>query len=328
MRAPVDYVRPGSAEEALGLAADPDALVVAGGTEVVSWLGHGLVRANRLVDLGRLPLTAIERRGGELRIGALARLVDVARHAEVRRAAPALVRAIELAASPQLRHMASLGGNLLQETRCPYFRAGTPVPCNRRAPGTGCPVQQGGHQREAAILGANAACVATHPSDPAVALVALDARVAVLGTSGEREVAVETLLSTSPAQGRPLARGELLTAIVIPTGGPEPARSAYFKVRDRAAFDFALVSAAASVEITADRLASVRLALGGVAPAPWRCRLAEAGLAGLRVEREAVRAAVQAELARATPLPGSRFKVRLAVEVATEAVLAAAEAAP
>jgi xanthine dehydrogenase YagS FAD-binding subunit len=317
------YLRPTSAAEAVALtAADPTARFVAGGTELIPWMRQGLARPATLVDIARLPLQGVERRQDGLRIGALTRLVDVAANREVRRAAPGLARAIELAASPQLRHMATLGGNLLQETRCPVFRAGPGGPCNRRAPGSGCPVRTG-DQRSAAILGATEACVATHPSDPAVALVALDARVTVLSPDGERETTVESLLARPPEEGVRLAPGELITAINLPL--TEPGWSSdYVKVRDRSSFDFALVSAAASVRMAGGRITAVRLALGGVAPWPWRCRVAEGRLAESRLDQAALRAAFGAELAAAAPLPGNAFKVALAAEAGIRAVLSAA----
>ncbi len=317
------YLRPTSVAEAVALTAvDATARFLAGGTELIPGMRQGLARPATLVDITRLPLRGVERRDGGLRIGALTRLVDVAADREVRRTAPVLARAIELAASPQLRQMATLGGNLLQETRCPVFRAGPGLPCNRRVPGSGCPVRAG-NQRSAAILGATEACVATHPSDPAVALVALDARVTVLSPAGERETTVEALLARPPEQGVRLAPGELITAVDLPLTEPGWA-SDYVKVRDRASFDFALVSAAASLRMAGGRIRAVRLVLGGVAPWPWRCRVAEGRLAESRLDRGALRAAFDAELAAAAPLPGNEFKVQLAAEAGVRALVSAA----
>jgi xanthine dehydrogenase YagS FAD-binding subunit len=305
---PFGWRRAASLEEALAAAAE-GALPVAGGTEVVPWLRDGIVAPGELVDLSRLPLDAVTRRSdGGLALGATARLADLAAHPQVRAGVPLLAQAIAAAASPAIRHMSTLAGNLLQRTRCPYFRAGPGVPCNLRAPGTGCPARTGLH-RTAAILGLRDDCIAAHPSDPAVALAALEAALVLAGPGGTRAVPVAEDLAEV------VGAGELVTAVHLPAPAAG-ARVRFLKVRDRAAFDFALVSCA----VVLPAGGPPRLALGGVAPGPWRCRTAEGELAGRDATPDRVRRAMQAELAAAAPLEANRFKVELAVRLVVRAV--------
>jgi xanthine dehydrogenase YagS FAD-binding subunit len=312
VRTPAEAVARGSAAGAAFLA---------GGTELLCWMRDGLAAPASLVDIGRLPLGGVDLDDeGGLRIGALARLADLAGHGLVRRAAPCLAQAIESAASPAIRSMSTLGGNLLQRTRCPHFRAGPGVPCNRREPGAGCSARAGDH-RAAAILGGSDWCISTHPSDPAVALAALDASIEVLGPAGPRRLDLDQLYrppAAAPGQETGLAPGELITAIRIPARAG--AVSSYVKVRDRAAFDFALVSCAAASRVEGGAFQAVRLALGGVASRPWRCRVAEAQLVGGPATPERMAQALGEELAAARPLEGNRFKVELARRVALRAL--------
>lgn len=308
---PFEYRRPNSLGEALALL-DPDARAIAGGTELVNWLQDGIEAPARLVDIRRLPLAGIRRDGDLLRIGAVARLADIARDPTVAAEIPGLSQAIGASASAQIRHMGTLAGNLLQQTRCPYFRlpdAGTAVPCHLRAAGTGC-AATGGVSRSAALLGNQGPCIATHPSDPAVVLAALDASVTVVGPSGSRSVDLAVLYQGA-ARSFGIARSELIVETVVPLGAV--ARSSQFlKLRDRSSFDFALVSGSAAVTE-----AGVRLVLGGVSWGPWRCHVAERHLAPGSLTSDSVREAMTAEFATAWPTEQNRFKLELATRLAT-----------
>ena len=291
----------------------PEAVYVAGGTNLVDHLKLGVATPDVLVDLSRLSLDAVEPLdGGGLRIGAGVRNSDLAAHADVRRSYPVLSQALLAGASGQIRNVASTGGNLLQRTRCVYFQDVT-TPCNKREPGTGCSAREG-FSRSHAILGASEQCVATHPSDMAVALAALDAVVVVLGTDGERRVPMSDfhrLPGDDPQLDTTLAQGELVTAVELPHL-PATNRSAYRKVRDRASYAFALVSVAAVLDVQDGTVHGVRIALGGVAHKPWRARVAEERLRGGPATEQAFRAAAEAELEQAEPLSGNGFKVPMA----------------
>jgi xanthine dehydrogenase YagS FAD-binding subunit len=314
---PFRYVRAEDAASAVATATGtPGAAYLAGGTNLVDLMKLGVALPDVLVDVGRLPLDAIEPTAdGGLRIGAGVRNSDLAAHPDVRRRWPVLAHALLAGASGQLRNQATVGGNLLQRTRCPYFQDVT-KPCNKRAPGTGCPAIPGEH-RDLAILGGSAACIATNPSDMAVALAALDAVVVVQQPDGEQRVPLvdlHRLPGDAPERDTMLAPGALITAVDLPPLA-FGARSAYRKVRDRASYAFALVSVAAALEVVDGRVADVRLALGAVAPRPWRARRAEAALRGGPATEEAFRAAADVELEAAEPLPGNAFKVTLARNV-------------
>jgi xanthine dehydrogenase YagS FAD-binding subunit len=276
-------------------------MYLAGGTNLVDLMKLGVARPDRLVDVSRLGLDAIEEMpDGGLRIGATVRNSDLAAHEEVRRRYPVLARALLAGASGQIRNMATVAGNLLQRTRCPYFQD-VSKPCNKRRPGSGCPAREGEH-RNLAILGHSEACVATHPSDMAVALQALDARV----QTNARTLPLSELYrlpSEQPQQDTVLGPGELITAVELDRS-PE-GRQVYLKARERASFAFALVSVAVAPSGHEGRF---RIALGGVAPLPWRARLAEEALAG----GESFEAAAEVELTQAQPLRDNRFKVPLA----------------
>ncbi len=311
MTTPFAYARAADEQEALRLAASPGATFLAGGTDFLQLWKMGLAAPSRVVDIGRLALDRVEVRDDRLVIGALARLADVACHPSIRSELPGLAQALLASASPQVRNMATVGGNLMQRTRCLYFR-GPGFACNKRTPGSGCSAIEG-ENRQHAILGASGACAATHPSDLAVALVALGASVRLRGPSGERCVAVEDfflLPGDTPERETVLAPGELLVAVDVPRSAT-PARSAYLKLRDRASFEFAVVSAAVAAELRDGRIETIRLAAGGVGTKPWRLKVCEAALAGARLADAILAAASAFAVEGARPLSGNGFKVEL-----------------
>lgn len=293
--------------------ATPTARAIAGGTNLVDMMRGGSESPGVLVDITRLPLRGIEDLGAHgLRLGALVGNAEAAHDPRVRARYPLLAQAMLAGASPQIRNRATLAGNLMQRTRCPYFRDPT-YRCNRRAPGSGCDALAG-HHRMHAVLGVSAACIATHPSDLAVALSALDAVVHIDGPGGHRTVPVTgfyRLPGDTPERETALAPGELVVAISLP---PPPAGSVsqYQKARDRASFEFALASVAAILQIEGGVVRLARLALGGVATVPWRAHAAEGLLTGARVTPEVALEVAEVALAGAAPLPGNRFKIPLA----------------
>ena len=292
------YTRAADAQAAVAA----DGTYLAGGTNLVDLMKLDVARPERLVDVSRLDATITG-----TRIGAAARMSDVARHPDT---PPLLAEALLAGASPQLRNAATMGGNLLQRTRCHYFQDVT-KPCNKRSPGSGCPAIEGEHSR-LAILGHSEHCVATHPGDMAVALAALGAEVEVLGPDGARTVPVpglHRLPGDAPEADTVLAPGELITAITV---GEQPGPGRYRKVRDRASYSFAVVSVAAVLDVRDGVVEDVRIALGGVAHVPWRAETAEGRLRGNRATPEAFAAAADAELAQARPLRDNAFKVKLA----------------
>ncbi len=296
----------------------PGAMYLGGGTNLVDLMRLGVAQPAHLVDVSRLGNDRIDVDGDRLRIGAAVRNSDLAAHPVVRERYPMLARAVLAGASGQVRNMATVGGNLLQRTRCPYFQD-ISQPCNKRQPGTGCPAVPGDHH-SLAILGHSAdrdaavRCVATHPSDMAVALAALDAEVHVTGPGGGRAIpmpGLHRLPGDEPDRDTVLQPGDLITAVELPP--PPPGRATYRKVRERASFAFALVSVAAALDVGADRMVrSGRLALGGVAHLPWRAVHAEQALAGTAATEASFRQAADAELVEAQPLPGNGYKVTLA----------------
>lgn len=321
---PFHYERAADAGGAVAaVAGRPGAAYLAGGTNLVDHMKLGIACPELLVDVSRVLDARIEELpGGGLRIGAGVRNADLAADMRVRERYPALARALLSGASGQLRNLATTGGNLLQRTRCSYFRDPT-TPCNKREPGSGCSAREG-YTRYHAILGASEQCVAVHPSDMAVALVALDAVVRVQGPDGERAVPMgelHRLPGDEPERDTVLEHGELITAVDLPEL-PVAARSTYRKVRDRASYAFALVSVAAALAVEGGKVAEVRIALGGVAHKPWRAHRAEQALQGAPATAESFRAAADAELAAAEPLPDNGFKVAMArgalVSVLTE----------
>lgn len=308
------------------LTESPDAMFLGGGTNLVDLMRLGVARPDALVDVTRLPLRQIdERPDGGLRIGAGVRNSELAADRAVRERYPVLSQALLSGASGQLRNLATTGGNLLQRTRCAYFQD-VSKPCNKREPGSGCPAREGDH-RNLAILGHSDACVATHPSDLAVALTALGAIVLVLGQNGRREIplpGLHRLPGDEPERDTVLEHGELITAVELPPL-PLAARSRYRKVRDRASFAFALVSIAVALDVAQGTVRDVRLALGGVAHAPWRAERAEAALRGRPATEQSFAAAAEAELAEARPLRDNGFKVPLARKLIVRTLLELAE---
>jgi xanthine dehydrogenase YagS FAD-binding subunit len=287
--------------------------VLGGGTNLVDLMRLGVTAPDLLVDVTKLPFDAIEETpGGGLRIGANVRNSDLAAHELVRSRYPVLAQALLNGASGQLRNLATAGGNLLQRTRCLYFQD-VAKPCNKRQPGSGCPAREGEH-RNLAILGWSESCVATNPSDMVVALAALDAVVHVVGGRGERAVPLvgfHRLPGDRPERDTVLGRDELVTAVELPAL-PLARRSLYRKVRERASFSFALVSVAAALAVEDGVVREARLALGGVAHAPWRAAGVEAALAGAPATEASFAGAADAELAAARPLRENAYKVELA----------------
>jgi xanthine dehydrogenase YagS FAD-binding subunit len=309
----------------------PRTSVIAGGTELLNWFRLGIAAADRVVDIGDLgELRGITEEGNELRIGALATLNEVGEHPLVTRMAGALASACLQAASAQIRNRATLGGNVLQRTRCPYFRAEEPLPwpCSKRDPGSGCASLSGRHERQA-IFGWTQDCVAVQPSDPAVALAALDARADVLGPAGPRTIPMREFHLTqqeAAADGDPmretrLGPDELITGYRIPAR-PDDGQ-AYVKVRERASYEYAIVSAAAAVRVDDGRIAEARVALGSVAQKPWPLDAAEAELPGTPLTREALIPVIERAMSGAAPLPQNGFKVTMARNAAVRALLMA-----
>ena len=284
---------------------------IAGGTTLIDLMREEVERPERLIDINALPMAGIRTDGPDLVIGALARMADVAADPDAKRLQPLIVEALIEGASPQLRNMASIGGNLMQRVRCPYFRM-LDAPCNKREPGSGCSAIEGlnsGH----AILGTSDHCVATHPSDLAVALVALDALLRVRGPQGERTFPVENLYrlpGDTPHLEHTLEAGELIVEVRVPHGDYSR-RARYLKVRDRASYEFALVSTAAALQIENGVIRAARLAAGGVGTRPWRLRGCENALVGKPPRRDVFETAAHLALDGARLLSGNRYKLDL-----------------
>ncbi|MGB3444727.1 MAG: xanthine dehydrogenase family protein subunit M [Actinophytocola sp.] len=301
------------------MANTPGAKFLGGGTNLVDLIRADIEHPDTLIDITPLPLTGIEELpAGGLRIGALAKNSHVAAHPRIRTRYPVLTQAILAGASGQLRNMATVGGNLLQRTRCHYFYD-TATQCNKRTPGEGCTALNGGHNRNHAILGTSPHCIATHPSDLSVALTALDAVVETESTNGRRRIPVRDFHrppGTTPDVETALHQHELITAVELPQ--LPPATNSHFrKVRDRASYAFALVSVAAAMKVEDGRVADVRIALGGVATHPWRARTAESVLRDAPATEAAFREAAEAELATAVTRPDNAFKAPLAIRTLT-----------
>ena len=309
-------------------AADPGARYLAGGTTLVDLMKLDVEQPTQLIDITSLPLAEIALLGdGTLRVGAMVRNSDLAHNEWVRTRYPLLSQALLAGASGQLRNMATTGGNLLQRTRCLYFRD-TAMPCNKREPGSGCSALDGAN-RGHAILGTSEHCIATHPSDMAVALVALDARVRLLGPAGERAIPLadlHRLPGDHPEIETTLRPGELIIAVEIPALA-FASRSVYLKVRDRASYAFALASAAVALDLEGGRggrIRDARVALGGVATKPWRSATAEAVLRGQAAAADTYRAAANAALEGAVPRRDNAFKIELARRTLVRALARAA----
>jgi xanthine dehydrogenase YagS FAD-binding subunit len=327
-----EYVRPASIAEAVAAAAGPDSAYLAAGTNLLDLMKIGVERPARLVDITHLPgLDRIEHGSdGRLRIGARVRNADIGRDPVVLRHFPAVAEALLSGASAQLRNVATAGGNLLQRTRCAYFQD-TASACNRRVPGSGCDAL-GGENRRHAILGWSDACIATHPSDFCVPLVAFDAVVEIEGPSGAREVPLRDfhrLPGTAPERESVLARGELVVALRLPAEAARfAAHSRYIKLRERTSYAFAVVSAAAGLRMEDGVIVEARLALGGVAAKPWRAEAAEASMVGLRPGPDAFGQAARIALADARPSGDNAFKIELARRIAQRALQRAADGSP
>jgi len=316
------YVRVDTVDAAIAAANRPDTKVLAGGTNLVDLMKGYVEQPIRIVDISHLPLRDItELPDGGVRIGALAANSDMANHPLVRQRYPLLSQALLAGASPQLRNMATAGGNLMQRTRCHYFTDVAYDRCNKRAPGSGCAAREG-FTRQLAILGTSEQCIATHPSDMAVALAALDATVRVRGPSGERLIPIgefHRLPGSDPQRDNTLAPGELILAIELPRSAF--ARNAcYLKVRDRASYAFALVSVAAALDLDDTNVRDARVVLGGVAHKPWRATDAERALTGRKLDRPSIDAAAAMSVAGAKPVRDNAFKVTLAQRTVARAL--------
>jgi xanthine dehydrogenase YagS FAD-binding subunit len=327
-----DYVRPATVREAIAAASEPGAAYLAAGTNLLDLMKGGISRPSRLVDISHLPgLDQIEDlSGGGVRIGALVRNADLACDRAFARRFPAVAEALLSGASAQLRNAATVGGNLLQRTRCAYFYDVASA-CNKRDPGSGCDAR-GGENRLHAVMGWSESCIATHPSDFCVPLVALDAVVEVEGKAGRREIPLEMfhrLPGDAPERESMLEPGEMIVAVRLPAEAADfAAHARYLKVRERTSYAFAVVSAAAALRVEDDTIADARLALGGVALKPWRARDAERILAGARADASLFHRAAEAALAEAKPSGDNGFKIELARRIVVRALTLAAAGTP
>ncbi|TPK41841.1 xanthine dehydrogenase family protein subunit M [Mesorhizobium sp. B2-5-4] len=327
-----DFVRPATISDAIAAAAVPGSAYLAGGTNLLDLMKGGITSPERIVDITRLPeLNRIETLDdGGLRIGALVRNADLAHDPAFAKAYPAVAEALLSGASAQLRNAATVGGNLLQRTRCSYFYD-TASACNRREPGSGCSAL-GGENRLHAILGWSDACIATHPSDFCVPLVALDAVVEIEGKEGRRHVTLEEfhrLPGDTPQRETVLEPGELIVAVRLPAEAASfAAHARYLKVRERTSYAFAVVSAAAALFVDRGKIRGARLALGGVAAKPWRARSAEAVLLGADADEASFVRAADSALADASPSGDNAFKIELARRIVVRALMAAKAGTP
>ena len=327
-----EFLRPATLPEAVNMASAPGAAFHAGGTNLLDLMKGGIMRPDRLVDVSRLPgLDRIEHAAdGGVRIGALIRNSDLAHDASFAARFPAVAEALLSGASGQLRNAATVGGNLLQRTRCAYFYD-IDSACNKREPGAGCDAR-GGENRLHAVLGWSEACIATHPSDFCVPLVALGAIVEIAGADGMREVPLaefHRLPGDAPERESVLAPGELVLAVRLPAEAAGfAAHARYLKVRERTSYAFAVVSAAAALRLDGGRIAEARIALGGVALKPWRAAAAEAALAGAEPGEAAFRAAAALALEGAAPSGDNGFKIELARRIVARALAMAAAGTP
>jgi xanthine dehydrogenase YagS FAD-binding subunit len=328
---PFAYSRAADERQAIvDIAARPGAKFLGGGTNLIDLMKMGVESPVQLIDINHLPLAKTEELpAGGVRIGALVRNSDLAEHPLITTRYPVLSEALLAGASPQLRNMATVGGNILQRTRCPYFYDPAFAACNKRAPGSGCGAIEG-YNRSHAILGQSEQCIATHPSDMCVAMAALDAVVRVQGPKGEREIPFadfHRLPGETPERETNLAKDELIVAVDLPAA-PFAVRSHYLKVRDRASYAFALVSVAAAADVGKNGLvATARIALGGVAHKPWRSQEAEEKLVGQRFSEPAFKAAAEAALAGARGYRYNVFKVELAKRAIVRALMTLASMA-
>jgi xanthine dehydrogenase YagS FAD-binding subunit len=327
-----DYVKPATVKDAIAAASEPGAAYLAAGTNLLDLMKGGIARPGRLVDISRLPdLDRIEDLpDGSVRIGALVRNADLAHDPSFARRFPVIAEALLSGASAQLRNAATVGGNLLQRTRCAYFYDVASA-CNKRDPASGCDAR-GGDNRLHAVLGWSERCIATHPSDFCVPLVAFDAVVEVEGKKGRREIPLDMfhlLPGDTPERESALEPGEMIVAVRLPAEATTfAAHARYLKVRERTSYAFAVVSAAAALRIADGTIAQARLALGGVAPKPWRAREAEAILAGKRPDAALFRRAAEVALAGAKPSGDNDFKIELARRIVARTFTLAATGTP
>jgi xanthine dehydrogenase YagS FAD-binding subunit len=328
---PFTYIRAATATEAVSgvIASGPRAQFLAGGTTIYDLMKLNIERPTHLVDVTRLKdLNGIATDGAELVFGALARMSDVAAHSQIVAEYPAISESLWRAASQQIRNMATLGGNLLQRTRCAYFRGGEPFPCNKRKPGSGCAAQQG-IDRGHALLGGSDACIAVYPGDLGIALVAFDAKIDVLGPEGQRTIPVEELHrepGASPDIETTLGPGELILRIRVPKTAAGRA-STYHKIRDRESYAFALASAAVALDMEGDTVRAARIAIGGLATRPWRARAAEQALHGRVLTPQAAREAGEAALQGAKPGHENAFRIELGARTIADALMIAKQRA-
>jgi xanthine dehydrogenase YagS FAD-binding subunit len=309
---PFDFVREHDIPSAVKAGSGIDAKFIAGGTNLVDLMRCDVERPSHIVDINSIPLSTIEQAQGGVRIGALVRMSDLAADPLIMKNFPAISQALLLSASPQIRNMASIGGNLMQRTRCPYFRELTWTPCNKRNPGSGCSAIEG-ENRLHAVLGVSDACIATHPSDLAVAVAALDGVLTLHGPKGDRRVNAtdfHLLPGSTPDIEHDLKHGEMITSLFIPDA-PHAKRSSYLKIRDRAAYEFALTSAAVGLDLDGSTIRSARVAFGGVGTKPWRAKAAEAALVGKNATADVFRAAAEAEMKSAVAHRQNGFKIEL-----------------
>lgn len=318
------YIRPLTQQLVLDAIAKPGAKILAGGSNLIDLMKRGVMSPDKLVDIQKLPLKAITSFKGGYHIGALALNSQVAEDANIKQNFPLLSQALNAGASPQLRNMATVGGNMMQRTRCTYFYD-TTMPCNKRAPGTGCGAKEG-INRMHAIFGTSDSCIAVHPSDMCVALAALDATVIIQGRKGTRRLKFtdfHRLPGTTPELDNNLANGELITAVEIPENNFAK-NSYYLKVRDRASYAFALVSVAAALHIEGGIIKDARLAMGGVAHKPWRLTAAEQSLKGKPATAASFEQAAQLAMQGAKGYEHNAFKLQMAPATITEALKHAA----
>jgi xanthine dehydrogenase YagS FAD-binding subunit len=323
---PFAYERASSPEAALeAFDGERATAFLAGGTTLIDLMKLDVMRPERVVDINALGATQIDLAESRLRLGASVRMADAETHEELRMRVPMLTEALALAASTQIRHMATLGGNVLQRTRCPYFRDVSWQACNKRAPGSGCAARDG-FNRQHAVLGTSDACVATYPGDFAQALIALDAKVDILGFAGRRQIPFAELHvppGQTPQVETTLAPGELILGFEMPVE-PWMRRSLYLKIRDRESYEFALTSAAVALDLDGGAIHQARIALGGVATVPWRAREAERALIGRAPDEASCQLAADIALAAARPLRHNAFKPMLGRQTIVRALLQAA----
>ncbi len=309
-----DYIKPSTQQAVIAaLGKDATAQVIAGGTNLIDLMKRNVATPQKLVDITGLPLKAIAKNGNVIRLDALALNSTVAENDLVKKHLPLLSQALQAGASPQIRNMATVGGNLMQRTRCGYFYD-TTMPCNKRAPGTGCAAIKG-YNRMHAILGTSEKCIAVHPSDMCVALVALDATVIVSGAKGDRRIAFtdfHRLPGNTPDKDNSLQKGELIVAVEVPIQNGLQEKTHYSKIRDRSSYAFALVSVAGAMEIKGNSIAQVRLAMGGVAHKPWRLTQAETFLKGKAPTIANFKQAASLALKEAKSFGHNNFKLQLA----------------